>query len=60
MFYRYILCRIVGLNELCLFLQPPQKKLSLVLKVFDFDEPLPLNTAIRLLKTLKDFNAILS
>ena len=38
----------------------PQKKLSLVLKVFDFDEPLPLNTAIRLLKTLKDFNAILS
>ena len=39
-------------------LQTPS--LPLVLKVFDFDEPLPLNTAIQLLKTLKDFNAILS
>ena len=43
-----------------LFAAPPKKNLSLVLKVFDFDEPLPLNTAIQLLKTLKDFNAILS
>ena len=58
MFYRYILCRIVGLNELYLFLQTPN--LPLILKVFDFDEPLPLNTAIQLLKTLNDFNAILS
>ena len=40
------------------FCSPPN--LSLVLKVFDFDETLPLNTAIQLLKTLKDFNAILS
>ena len=34
--------------------------LSPILKVFDFDEPLSLNTAIQLLKTLKGFNAILS
>ena len=40
------------------FCSPPN--LFLVLKVFDFNEPLPLNTAIQLLKTLKDFNAILS
>ena len=40
------------------FYSPPN--LSLILKVFDFDEPLPLNTTIQLLKTLKDFIAILS
>mgnify|MGYP004028688353 CR=1 FL=1 len=40
------------------FCSPPN--LALILKVFDFDEPLSLNTAIQLLKTLKDFNAILS
>ena len=40
------------------FCSPPN--MFLVLKVFDFNEPLRLNTAIQPLKTLKDFNVILS
>lgn len=49
---------MVGPNQLCLFHN--STNVSLISKFFEFDESLPRNMTIQLLKILKNFKVIFS